>query len=266
MGDEFPPVERIVVAIDSAAALAGLLDAATGLALGLHAELACLFVEDEQLVRLAELPFARELGFTSARLRPFSQSDLNRALRLQAEQVRALLDSTAKHLSLAWNLEIVRGHLLEAALASASESDLLVLGRSRYHTGGAAPRAATPRRFASLAYRPVAVLYDGSEASLRALFYGHALARESSCRLLAIIPAQTQEEFRQKRSEVAVRLESFGGATAAYLRVADAQPETVRRAARERHVAVLLWPRRDRSGAANWSLLDLLTCPVVLHG
>lgn len=262
MTDESPSIARILVAFDSASAAANLMDAAAGLALGLQAELACLLVEDERLVRLAALPFARELGVASARSRPLDPEELARSLRVQAERVRSLVASTAKRLSLAWSLQIVRGQMMEAALSRSSETDLLVLGRSRYRPAHAPPS----RHVQSLAHRPVAVLFDGSEASLRALYHAHTLARVLGSPLLAIIPAAGAEAFRQKRAEAARRLQSLGGAAASYLSISEVRPEILEGALRERHVSVLVWPQRARTEDADLSLLERLSCPVVLDG
>lgn len=265
MTDDPESIARILVAFDSPSAAANLLDAAAGLALGLQAELACLLVEDERLVRLAELPFAREFGFASARSRPLDQQDLARSLRAQAERVRSLVASTAKRLSLAWSLQVVRGQTVEAMLSHSAEGDLLVLGRTRYRPSPAPPHAPHARHFQRLAHRTVAVLFDGSEPSLRALYYAHTLARVLGSALLAIIAASSADAFRRKRDEAARRLQSLGGAAASYLSIPEAQPEILERALRERRVSVLVWPQRARAEEADLSVLESLSCPVVLH-
>ncbi|HEY5293497.1 MAG TPA: hypothetical protein VIJ43_14410, partial [Burkholderiales bacterium] len=124
------------MALDTASSVLPAIEAAAGLALGLHAELAGLFIEDERLLRFAGLPFAREFGFASARARPLAPASVEHALRAQAEQLRRLLAATAERLSLAWTLEVVRGEVPRSVLAWAGASDLLVLGRSEYSWPG----------------------------------------------------------------------------------------------------------------------------------
>lgn len=82
---------RIVVVFDTTPLGEAALEAAAGLAAALEAELAGLFVEDIDLVRMAQLPFAAELGLASAVLRRIEASDLERAFRLQAERSRERL-------------------------------------------------------------------------------------------------------------------------------------------------------------------------------
>ena len=81
MPTEATKVRRIVMALDTASSVLPAIEAAAGLALGLHAELAGLFIEDERLLRFAGLPFAREFGFASARARPLAPAAVERALR-----------------------------------------------------------------------------------------------------------------------------------------------------------------------------------------
>ncbi|MGB7837261.1 MAG: universal stress protein, partial [Terrimicrobiaceae bacterium] len=59
-------IRRILVALDASAHSRAALEAACELALGLDAELSGLFVEDINLLRLAQLPFASEISYPSA--------------------------------------------------------------------------------------------------------------------------------------------------------------------------------------------------------
>jgi len=84
-------ISRVLVTFDTFPLGQAALEAAAGLASGLGAELAGLFVEDINLMRMAELPFARELGLSSAAVRRVEAIELERTLRLQAERVRTAL-------------------------------------------------------------------------------------------------------------------------------------------------------------------------------
>lgn len=79
-----PTVERIIVLLDSSRAARAALAAAAELAARREARLLGLFVEDTDLLRSASLPFGREIGFTSGRIRPISTTDMERRLRQQA--------------------------------------------------------------------------------------------------------------------------------------------------------------------------------------
>lgn len=260
MPTEAEKVRRIVVALDTASSVLPVIEAAAGLALGLNAELAGLFIEDERLLRFAGLPFAREFGFASARSRPLAPASVERALRAQAEQLRRLLAATAERLSLAWTLEIVRGEVPRSVLARASASDLLVLWRSEYAWPGASRRADPAQRFPALAARPVAVVFDGSAMALRALSTGSTLAEIIGSKLIVLVAAAEAEGFKNLRQQAAQHL--GGRPSANYLHLPDNTPVTIIRTARSRDLGVLLWPGRVED--FTQAQLAELPCPVVV--
>lgn len=260
MPTEAGDIRRIVMALDTASSVLPAIEAAAGLALGLNAELAGLFIEDERLLRFAGLPFAREFGFASARPRALAPAAVEQALRAQAEQLRRLLAATAERLSLAWTLEVVRGEVPRSVLARAEASDLLVLGRSEYSWPGAHRRIDPAQRFPALAARPVAVVFDGSAAALRALSIGKTLAGVTGSALIVLIPVTGTETFNELRQ----RATQYLGADlqANYLYLPEREPASIIRTARSRHFGVLLWPGciEDLKPAQ----LSELPCPLVI--
>ena len=260
MPAEAAKVRRIVMALDTASSVLPAIEAAAGLALGLNAELAGLFIEDERLLRFAGLPFAREFGFASARARPMVPAAIEHALRAQAEQLRRLLAATAERLSLAWTLEVVRGEVPRSSMARAGASDLLVLGRSQYSWPGATRRIDPAQRFPALAARPVAVVFDGSATALRALSIGSTLAEVTGSELVILTAAARAQAFKDLRQQAMQHL--AGRANASYIHLPGTEPGTVIRTARSRKFGVLLWPGRieDLTSAQ----LSELPCPVVI--
>ncbi|MCG6874022.1 MAG: hypothetical protein LJE97_02920 [Betaproteobacteria bacterium] len=262
-----PKVRRVVAALDMAATPGKVLEAAVELATALHAELVGLFVEDQRLLRVAELPFAQEFGLATARARPFGVGDMERALRRQAEQMRRMIGELAQPLGLAWTLEVVRGESLPTALAYPGTDDLLVIGRSRYIPGEfVRPAMGAPGTGAR--GRPVAVLFDGTPQSVRALGFAVTLARGAGCEIAVLIPAAGPEKFRTSRLEVGRALQGRGASAATYVMMPDHGATSVERAAREHRAWVLVWPAGERSsaGKAVAELLADVTCPVVMIG
>ena len=98
------------------------LQAAVQLATSVSAELQGLFVEDEDLVRLASLPFVREVDVTSALARPLQVAEMERELRAVAEQTQQAFASALEQLDLAWTFRIVRGTVARASLAAAGDA------------------------------------------------------------------------------------------------------------------------------------------------
>ena len=260
MPTESEKVRRIIMALDTASSVLPAIEAAAGLALGLNAELAGLFIEDERLLRFAGLPFAREFGLASAGARPLAPASVEHALRAQAEQLRRLLAATAERLSLAWTLEVVRGEVPRSVLARAGASDLLVLGRSEYSWPGASRRADPAQRFPALAAHPVAVVFDGSATALRALSIGSTLAEVTGSGLTVLIPVTGTETFNDLRQRAAQHLAARPPAS--YLYLPDREPGNIIRTARSRHFGVLLWP--GCIDDLKPSQLSELPCPVVV--
>ena len=260
MPAEAAKVRRIVMALDTASSVLPAIEAAAGLALGLNAELAGLFIEDERLLRFAGLPFAREFGLASARARALAPSSIEHALQAQAQQLRRLLAATAERLSLAWTLEVVRGEVLRSVLARAGASDLLVLGRSEYTWPGASSRIDPAQRFPALAALPVAVVFDGSASALRALSIGSTLAEVTDSELTVLVPAASTNAYNDLRQRAAQLLADRPGAS--YLFLPDSRPASIIRTARSRHFGVLMWPGRIED--LTPAQMSELPCPVVL--
>jgi hypothetical protein len=253
-------IRRIVMALDSASAVLPAIEAAAGLALSLHAELAGRFIEDERLLRIAELPFAREFGYASARGRALAPAALETALRAQAEQLRRLIAETAERLSLAWTLEVVRGEVPRSLLGLADPSDLLVLGRSEYFWVEPTRRTRPPQRFPTLAARTIAVVFDGSPMALRALSIGSNLAGVTGSDLTVLIPVTGNATFNELKQHAAQHL--GGAVNANYLYLPDREAVNIIRTARNRHFALLLWPNCMED--LKPGQLSEIPCPVVI--
>jgi nucleotide-binding universal stress UspA family protein len=155
-------ISRILLALDASARGLAAVRAAAELAASLRAEIEALFVEDINLLRLAELPFAREVGLLSASGRPLGFAELELALRVQAAGIQRLLDEAARRQNLNFRFNVTRGRVLPEVMSKVGEVDLVVLGKA-----GRAPaaRIGSPEHPA----RPVVAVFDGAERGYRAL-------------------------------------------------------------------------------------------------
>ncbi|MBI5066654.1 MAG: universal stress protein [Deltaproteobacteria bacterium] len=144
---------RIVLAIDASLPSVEAARTAAEVAAALGAELLGVFVEDLNLLRLAALPFARELRVPDGAERPLEQARLEAELRALAAWARAELERAATAAHVRWSFEVRRAALPEAVLAAAGESDLLVLG-SHGHAARGRP-GSTARAAAARSTRPV---------------------------------------------------------------------------------------------------------------
>lgn len=120
------PIDRIVVPLDATSEYRMAIDTATRLAARAKAPLHGVFVEDEDLLNLASLPFARQVT-PSAGAEPFTTESIELHLRAQAERARRELFAAAQQHQVKCTFETVRG-ASELAVSGASKRDLVVAG------------------------------------------------------------------------------------------------------------------------------------------
>jgi K+-sensing histidine kinase KdpD len=258
---------RIVVALDTGSLSRAAIEAAARLAIGLRAELEALFVEDVNLRRLAELPFARELGNTSAQPRRFDVAELDRAIGVQAQQVRRALEAAARELPLSWSFEVVRGNLIAVVLERTAAADLLVLGRTRRPAYRGVHSEAVRRRLERrVARHPIVALFDGSPAASNVLEAALALERRAHGNVLLAIPAARPEQFAALRGQAGAILAAQGHASGGYVCLPDAGIATIAAMAKRQHAGAMLIPVADLARAEHEfeGLVDEIACPVVL--
>ena len=259
-------IRRILVAVDSAAEGLAALETATRLAAWLSAELAGLFVEDANLLRLASLPFAREVGFHSAAVRRLQPIDVERALRLKAARLERAVAQAAEEMNAEWSFRVVRGELLAQALAMATGMDLLVLGKGSGAIGPSPVRAGGLPSAAALGSGPVVVLYDGSQTAWRALAAALQLGVAHRHELLVVLAAHHTTAFPPLRAEVMHWLVERGAATARFLPLStsDSVPLIERLCALRAATVVLPIGSPFTTPENLAALLTELFCPLVL--
>jgi nucleotide-binding universal stress UspA family protein len=127
-------VERIVVALDAASENRTAIGTAARLAARWKAKLHGVFVEDDDLIRLAHLPFARQvtLGFGVENL---DLRQAERQMQAFAERARRELGAAANRLSVEWSFEIVRG-AAAGPIGAGSTEDFMVCGTTTRPIGG----------------------------------------------------------------------------------------------------------------------------------
>jgi hypothetical protein len=257
---ETPMVERVLLAVESTEGEQDLLAAASDLARGLGAELSCLFVENIALLRMAALPFTREIGLFSGIVRPIDSRELERMLERQAERVRRRLSEVAAEHALPWSFQVTRGRLLDEVLEAAAETDLVML----------APRPAAARRAMAAASPPappvaVSALFDPGEAGPRVLAAALELAHGSLERLSVLVPAAggSIPDSTKKRAAASLRVPEE---TLQFWPIADLESGALARRTRGRQLRALVLSMNSLTDArAQLSLLlEEAGCALVL--
>jgi len=272
--------KRILLPFDAEGTDAASLESAIRLAARFRAELVGLFIEDSELLRLAELPFARETVYLSAATRSLSRSEMARALRVCADIVRARLQERATQAQVSWSFRVVHGELLAEQLGESAASDLLILEVGGLHTR---PRRGTGRmtrrcfshaactvwlrRASAVDERPVVALLDDAPSTQRVLAVASQFARRDGKQLLVMIPAASVKEFERRAGQAAEAL-AAGGLEAGYQPLArEAAADLIQVVAAAR--GKLLVVGRDSplaSGAAYQHLLEDLPCEIIVAG
>ena len=207
-------VRRILVAVDASHHSIAALEAAVELATRFQAELLGLYVEDINLLRLAQLPFAREVGALSAAVRRLDVTEVERQIRVQTVRARRIFESRTGRTEVQWSFRVTRGSVPQEVVTAASDADLLVVGRAgwsllrkgRLGTTARAIVARSPSMAlllpggACLA-SPVTVVFDGSARAERALEVAESLLDDDR-RLRVLLLANGHERLAPLREQV----------------------------------------------------------------
>jgi hypothetical protein len=262
------PVRRLLLALDAGGTSPAAFETVTALALALHAELAAVFVEDIDLLRLAGLPFAGELGLTSATRRRLQHPEMERALRAQAARAQAVLAELAGQTSLRWTFRVVRGHVGAQVTQAALDADIVTVSLGDEPAQALRRRSVVRQMMVSTSCPllvlpaggrlrpPYALLYDGSPAAQRALRLGAQLNRDTGAAMILLLAAAGSQAARL-RGEVESLLAEEN--TRARFRLLDPPgPEALVRLLRAEAAGALLLPVTANLGGADrlGSLLD----------
>ncbi len=270
-------IQRILVALDASPHSLAALEAAAQLAATLGAELIGLFVEDVNLLRLAELPFVQEVGLFSATSRELSSQRVEWELRAQAAQARQALAKVAGQARVRWSFRVVRGVVSSEVLTAAAEVDLVTLGKVGWSPGQSRRLGSTTRAVLSNASnltlitqqgarlgRPVLVIYDGSSRAERALAAAARLAGPEGA-LTVLLLARGAAEAQRLQHRAAAWLQRRG-VKALYRRMRKEDLPRLAHMIETEGGGVLVLPSESDllSREKLQQLLNNITCPVLL--
>ncbi len=271
-------IRRILVALDASSHSFSALAAAAELAAELEAELLGLFVEDIELLKVAELPYERQIVSFSGVLRDLDKAGLEQELRLQAGRARRALEAAAKHSKVRWSFRVTRGAVVTEVLAAASVSDLITLGKTGWSRPGKRGLGATARTVLAQASgsvlllerdidlsHPLMVLFDSSQA-VAGLDLAAAILHGKEDGLLVLIPGAASEDAERLQAAASERLKSLGVAKVRYRCLATLQGEQIAKLAQSEDGGVLILPGSSPllKEAEFQNLLGRLELPVLV--
>jgi nucleotide-binding universal stress UspA family protein len=255
-----------MVTIDASEHGRSALETAVRLAALLNADLAGVFVEDTNLIKLAELPFLREVRQCSLAEETVSVKRMQRELRALARQAEHMLEQAAHATGVSWSFQVWRGRAGATALADNFSADILSLGRTRA-LSITSSWGTTGLRSRLSGYRPeyIHVLFDDSEQAIRALSTAARLAQDTGTHLLVLLPDMREPEYIKLKAS-ALSLTETNQLTTHIVRLRNPGLQTLTRAVGRDKQSLLV-------AGTNHALLQLLgldacldaiPCPLVL--
>ncbi len=213
--DNLHDFRRILVALDASPASLAALDLAADLAERYQAELLGIYVEDINLLRSAEIPITREIGYYSGTSHDIDSQHIERELKAQARRVEQLMAKIAQNTNLRWSFRKARGVIHGELLEAAQGTDLIILGKTGWsgkrQLGSTARNVAVKSRIQSLILlrkvrpgTPIMVAYDGSAASQKALIAAQLISSKD-IPLIILLVAEDPEQAQLLENEVKVR-------------------------------------------------------------
>lgn len=269
-------IRRILVALDASPHSLSALEAAAQLAAAFRAELLGLFVEDVNLLRLAELPFAREVGLFSGTLRRVDGRRVERQLRTRAGRARQALATIAERAQVRWSFQTTSGQIASEVLSAALDVDLVILGKAGWsgqrHLGSHARAVLSQVRGPALILQqgvrlglPVLVLYDGSGFAQKALAAATQLVLGRGGDLVILLLADSSDAAQSLRADVAGFL-AERGLEAGYRWLVKADVARLCQVVQAEGGGVLALHRDTLllAGEALTALLNEVRCPVLV--
>lgn len=252
-----PPVRRIAVTLDAFDHSLAALEQALRLARHMGAQLEGIFVEDLDLLQLAELPFLHEVRSASRSVEAMSPARMEQEMRVLARRAERLLGEQAARHNVAWTFRIWRGSIDSELLAAAMEVDVLALTR----LGAALARPAAARAGRSA----VSVLFAGTESSARALDTAADMAAEQQASLNVLLPAGSEVMTAELERLAAGRLGDQAD-RARFIPMPDASLTSLVEALADSDSAVLILERGHAllQSPSLRQCLNTLDCPLLV--
>jgi hypothetical protein len=120
-------IRRVLVGLSSGEMPSAMLDLATQLAHAFHAEIAGLFVEEDLLYEVSDLPAAQAMSRGGVRAE-LDRGRIGAEIAAQARAWRRALSARAEESHVNWSFESRRGDALTVIRGSARADDVLLIG------------------------------------------------------------------------------------------------------------------------------------------
>ena len=263
------PTRPVVVAVNAAGRCADTLEMAALLAAAQGVELEVVYVEDANLLRLADLPVSREIDRISGAIRRIDNRGMMRALEMEARRLRQEIARIERVRAVRSTLRIARGEILAEAFSASERVDVtFVHAASRALPGEHSPAYGQVPASAEImggtpggaSRKRVWSVFEGGPEGARALATAEKIANALGCGLMVLIGEGDAEslarEARARVGEVEIR----------FLERAGNRPALEARTFEPRSSRLLVVSRRSPSlaDAATRRHLESLRVPLLI--
>ncbi|HLS28914.1 MAG TPA: universal stress protein [Opitutales bacterium] len=271
-------LKRILIAVDASPHSLAALEEAAALAAQQGAELVGVFVEDSNLLRLAELPFARELMYPHILGRRLDAEQMRIRLREIAEEARHAISKVAYEAEVSWSFKVRRGSVFHELLAAAEESDLLVLGKASHfekhrnvRLGQTAARLLVQARGPAMVLQhgdfcrgPALVVCDGSPECMEKLPAAIDAAMLFGEKPTLVLLAEDREKALEMKEEIETILDRTD---LSFRRSSPLEKDGIVRLAHEEEsgVVILVGLSRSIESTDLPEMLARINCPVLVY-
>ncbi|MGR8947979.1 MAG: hypothetical protein ACU84Q_08030 [Gammaproteobacteria bacterium] len=183
-------LDRIAIAFADATSDVRSLEAISQLAAQSEAKISGVFIEDDEMLRAAQLPFATEICHLTNTVRPVDVSKIERHLKEHAEAARAQIESTANRLGAEWTFEVVRESLSRAVLKLARGTDVTFFATHSTLQRSRAAVTIPPQK--TVEEHPIVVVVDRSASGSRSAELAQQLSLQRGLPVFALIVAASE--------------------------------------------------------------------------
>ena len=263
-------IQRVAIALDACHQSSQALQAAAEMAASLQAELEGIFIEDINLIRLAELPFTREI-------RPFSMTEetvdvkrMEQELRSLARQQQQKLELVAREKGIRCSFRIRRGQIKAELMNAVTEVNVLTLCRP-VHMSGMFGRETIGDTTSTAAYpmqqarSSVTVIFGSAQNENNALLAAARLAGRLDTDISVLLTADSDIETGDLQRQAETILETQTQPVN-YIRLAGKQISDLVIATVSSNNQVLLVNSNNTlvTGGQLWPYLEQVFCPVLI--
>lgn len=221
MNNDDLKIRRILLALDASTQSLAALDTAAELAKRLGAELRGIFIEDINLLRMAELPFAAEIGGSSLSVRRIQIPQLEMQLKAQADYMRKAIAAVSLREGIEWDFRVVRGPVASELILAAAECDLIVLGKRGWsmsrRLGSTVKMIISQGSGLTLILQPgvrlsvpAVAVYDRTPLSKKVLDAARTLVKVKDGELMILVLGETQQELQELAEQAKRYMEEHG--------------------------------------------------------